>query len=261
MTTTTAARRLPTRPLTPPPPPRVPAQAAPSAPLTPEQASLLTFITRYRLASPAVLSVLLGVGEPAARARADRLAARGLVRLARPGGLALGVYVPTRKGRLASGTGLGEPSGGDGHVALGTLLHSLGVAAYGALCERQGRLTVTEREIRQADMPRPVRLRWPVPPRWATVTTDNGGRHYPDLVLPDGPDLATVSAYEIERTVKTDSELRRVIRSYRDAPHVSQVGYLTDSRPVAEAVRKAAADVGLTSIRILKWPEELPPLR
>lgn len=263
----TNRRLLPTRPLaarTAPTAaaPAVPAQSRPSAPLDPQQQALLAFLVRYRAATPAVLALYLGVGEPAARARADRLAKRGLVKLARPGGLALGVYVATRKGRVQSGTGLGEPSGGDGSVALGTLLHTLAVAAYGATCERQGRPTRTEREIRQADMPRPVRLNWPAAPQWAVATNVGGGRHYPDLVLTnDGDGSGPLTAIEVERTVKSDAELRRVLRAYRDARHVGQVVYLTDARPVAEAVKKAAADVGLTAIRILHWPKDLPPLR
>ena len=80
------------------------------------------------------------------------------------------------------------------------------------------------------------------------VATGRGGRsHYPDLWVRHD-DAATWGAVEVELTRKSLARLTTILAGYRDRG--SPVAYYTDERPIAEAVRRAAGQVGLADLQV-----------
>lgn len=92
-------------------------------------------------------------------------------------------------------------------------------------------------------------------PMWAPDRYGNTRSHAPDLVIDHRGGVAT--AVELELSVKSARRLQEIMSAYLTDHVVQRVFYLTDQRSVADAVSKAAANVGVVG-KITIVPVALP---
>lgn len=214
--------------------------------LTGRDVAILRFLTRYRYATYPQIAAAFGVGYSALRHRLPRLAREGLLVRRGIGKSGYGVWLPTDAGVRVGGLDLPTPT-----LSWATVAHTLGLVDIGIRFEALGETVVTEREIRAADTrERPGEGDGP---RYLVPLGGPGGvyRHVPDLVLarPPAADGAAQSvAVELELVHKPAAQWRKILRGYREAPHLGGVVYFVASRKIAVGIDRAAREVGAEQV-------------
>jgi len=214
--------------------------------ITERDRELLSFLAEHRLVLATHVQAQLGISSRAAYARLQALGAAGLLahEPARFHGQP-GCFQITRRGLQMIGSELSRP-----RIDLSCYRHDVGLA-WLWLAARSGvfgpmREVYSERRLRSHDgtvdgraTPLGVRLGGVGP----------GGRdrlHYPDLILV-GTDGRRI-AIELELSPKPRRRLERILAGYAADAHIDVVLYLVDDARVAGAVRRAAANLGISPL-------------
>jgi hypothetical protein len=214
--------------------------------ITERDFTLLSFLAEHRLALATHAQALLGISAGAAYARLRALSGAGLLvhEPARFHGQP-GCFQITRAGLRLIGSGLPPP-----RIDLSCYRHDVGVAwlwlaarnvVFGPM-----RDVIAERRLRSHDGTADGRAD-PLGVRLGGVGP--GGRdrlHYPDLIL-IGIDGRRI-ALELELSAKPRRRLETIIGGYGADPRVDAVLYLVDEPRVAGAVRRAAANLGISPL-------------
>jgi hypothetical protein len=219
---------------------------------------LLEFAARHRLVLAAQVATLLGVTTPTARDRLRRLSRAGYLRSVRELS-GPGCYLIERRGLNAVGSRL--PAARSLNRA--EYEHDVGLGWLWLAAQRGvfGRLdaVVSERQMRSHDARRDrhtdalgVRLGG-VGPR--------GGEplHYPDLLLECGTGHRV--AVELELTGKSRLRREAILGGYAVDARVDLVLYLVAERSVGEAIERAAARTGVSSLVRVQMIRLDPPAK
>lgn len=272
----TAAPALPVRAVAPAAPAAAPRRkvADRAVRLTDRDAALLNDMIRLRYCTAVQARVLLSgkqdVSLSAAQARLKRLVRAGLltVQTASIPREVHAVYLPTR---LAYGW-LGSDLDPGQRVALGTLLHTLGVVDVLAPVIAARHTVQTDRqiayEIRALQHARrlpglPVDCKWTVAgvshTPDAVVWTDNPGAVIGTLPAAGRP---TAIAFEIELTGKPIKKIQEIAVWYRRQNLIGQVIYYTPNRAVRNAVVaafEAAGAEGMVKVYVYRPTHSTAP--
>jgi hypothetical protein len=231
--------------------------------VTTRDKEIVRWIGRLRMANAAQVAERFRLGRAVTYARLSGLVHLGLLDHARIFHRAPGVYLATRRG-LAS-VDLELPPG---RVDLRTYTHDLELASLVVEleCEYGPASVRTEREMRAAetslDVTSVARQRFAVPLAGASgqleLTAARHRRlHFPDCAVIGAAAAGTdgVLAIELERTPKGRARLRRILRGYVAARHVSLVRYyVLGDRVRALVESEVAAQHAERLIEIRGWP-------
>jgi hypothetical protein len=231
--------------------------------VTTRDKEIVRWIGRLRLANAAQVAERFRLGRAVTYARLRGLVHLGLLDHARIFHRAPGVYLATRLG-LAS-VDLELPPA---RVDLRTYTHDLELASLVVALESEyGPDSVrTEREMRAEETPLDAtsiaRQRFAVPLTGASgqleLTPARHRRlHFPDCAVIGAAAEGTngALAIELERTPKGRARLRRILRGYVAARHVSRVRYYVLSDRVRALVEsEVAAQHAERLIEIRSWP-------
>jgi hypothetical protein len=231
--------------------------------VTHRDTQIVRWVGRLRMATAQQIAERFGLGRTVTYTRLGVLVRLGLLEHARIFHGAPGVYLATRAGLAAVDLAL-PPA----RVDLRTYTHDLdlGSLVIELECEYGPASVRTEREMRAAETSLGVtsttRQRFAVPLAGASgqleLTPARHRRlHFPDCAVIGAAAEGTdgVLAIELERTPKGRARLRRILRGYVAARHVSLVRYyVLGDRVRALVESEVAAQHAERLIEIRAWP-------
>jgi hypothetical protein len=231
--------------------------------VTTRDKEIVRWIARLRMATASQIADRFGLGRAVTYARLAGLVRLDLLQHDRIFHEAPGVYLATRAG-IAAGS-LELPAS---RIDLRTYAHDLELTSLVIRLEREhGEENIrTEREMRAMDTTRGSE--WAVAPRFAVPMTETLGQltlspaghrrlHFADccVVHPGSTSGEGILAVELERSAKGRARLRRIVRAYVSARHVTGVRYYVSGARIHSLVTsEVAAQRANRLIDVRMWP-------